>query len=252
MKHTSRQLSTWTPAPTAKGEAGGLFVGVDGCKGGWLCFTVDLGAYDTGLEYATHFADVLIRYKCAKVIAVDIPVGLPEQGVRTCDVQARRLLGMPRSSSVFAAPIRTVLRTRTYEKACQKNLVTGGKKISRQAFAILGKIRDVDQVMSAGLQNWVYEVHPDLCFWALNAGRALRATKHSESGRQKRLRLLSEPFPQMRAHRDQLDRKLAGLDDLLDAAAAAWTAVRIGRKEATHIPEEPEFDPSGLRMEISY
>jgi len=76
--------------------------------------------------------------------------------------------------------------------------------------------------------------------------------KRSVRGRGERLKLLSKSFPDIPAHLNQLERRLAGPDDLLDAAAAAWTAVRIGQKQAVHLPEEPEYDGTGLRMEISY
>jgi predicted RNase H-like nuclease len=233
-------------------SGGKLFVGVDGCKGGWLCFTVDLGAGDTGFAIVPLFADALTKYKCAKVVTVDIPIGLPESGARACDIQARRLLGKPRASSIFPAPIRSILGATTYKEACQKSLMAGGKRISRQTFNILHKVQEVDEVLSPGLQSWVYEIHPEICFWRLNGGQALKFQKRSEGGRRERLRLLSRPFPEIRAHLGQLDKKQAGPDDLVDAAAAAWTAVRIGRNEATRIPDEPEFDSTGLRMEILY
>jgi predicted RNase H-like nuclease len=245
-------IATETSAPSPKVEGAGLFVGVDGCKAGWLCFTVDLHNYETDFRIRPHFADVLIDFKCADVVAVDIPIGLPQSGARACDIEARKRLGKPRSNSVFPAPTRPILRATTYEKACQKSLRTDGKKTSKQAFGILSKVREVDQATSRGLQNWVYEVHPELCFCALDGGKAMQFGKLSASGRRERLKLLSNPYPQIRTHLDQLDRRLAGPDDLLDAAVAAWTAVRIGQKQAVHLPEEPEFDGTGLRMEISY
>lgn len=213
---------------------------------------VDLHNYETDFRILPHFADVIIDFKCADVVAVDIPIGLTERGARACDIEARKRLGKPRSNSVFPAPIRPILRATTYEKACQKSLRADGKKISKQAFGILSKVREVDQVTSPGLQNWVYEVHPELCFWALNDGKAMQFGKLSISGRSERLKLLSKLYPQIPTHLDQLDRSLAGPDDLLDAAVAAWSAVRIGQKQAVHLPEKPMFDRIGLRMEIFY
>ena len=227
-------------------------MGVDGCKAGWLCFMVDLDSIETDFRILPQFAEVIIDFKCANVIAVDIPIGLAEWGARACDIEARSRLGKPRSNSVFPAPIRPILSASTYEKACQRSLRTVGKKVSKQAFGILSKVREVDQVTSPGLQNWVYEVHPELCFCALNGDKPMQFGKRSARGRGERMKLLSKPFPQIQAHLDRLERRLAGPDDLLDAAAAAWTAVRIGQKQAVHLPGKPEFDRIGLRMEISY
>ena len=245
-------ITTKTSASSTKVEGGGVFVGVDGCNGGWMCFTVDLHNQETSLRILPRFADVLFDYKCADVIAVDIPIGLTQHGTRTCDIEARKRLKKPRGNSVFPAPLRPILPAATYAKACQKGLRVEGKKISRQTFGILSKVREVDQLISPGIQNWVYEVHPELCFCALNGGKAMKFGKLSARGRSERLHLLSKPFPQMQTHVDQLEKKLAGPDDLLDAAVAAWTAVRIGRKQAIHLPEKPEFDSTGLRMEICY
>jgi predicted RNase H-like nuclease len=240
------------PASNAELQSGGLYVGVDGCKAGWLCFIVDLDNFETDFRILPKFADVIIDFKCADVVAADIPIGLAECGARACDIEARKRLGKPRSNSVFLAPIRPILSATTYEKACQISLRIDGKKISKQAFGILPKVREVDQVTSPGLRSWVYEVHPELCFWALKGGKAMQFGKLSASGRGERIKLLSKPYPQIQTHLDQLERRLAGPDDLLDAAVAAWTAVRIGQKQAVHLPEKPEFDCTGLRMQISY
>ena len=49
-------------------------------------------------------------------IFVDIPIGLPESGdSRPCDKEARKVLGKPRSNSVFPALPRVVLGTKTYD-----------------------------------------------------------------------------------------------------------------------------------------
>jgi len=245
-------IATGGPAPSTNAGGGGLYVGVDGCKAGWLCFTVDLDNYETDFRLLPHFADVLLDFKCADVVAVDIPIGLTQHGVRACDIEARKRLGKPRSNSVFPAPIRPILHATTYEQACQRSLRADGKKISQQTFGILAKVKEVDQVTSPGIQNWVHEVHPELCFWALNGGKAMKFGKLTARGRDERMKLLSQPYPQIRNHLDHLESRLAGSDDLLDAAVAAWTAVRVGQRQSLHLPEEAEFDGTGLRMEISY
>ena len=44
------------------------------------------------------------------VFSIDIPIGLTDSGPRQCDIQARRLLGARRGTSVFPAPIRPALK----------------------------------------------------------------------------------------------------------------------------------------------
>ena len=51
-----------------------------------------------------------------EVVAIDMPIGLSDDGARACDVAARRLLGRA-GSSVFPTPVRAVLATDDYAEA---------------------------------------------------------------------------------------------------------------------------------------
>src|SRR4051794_40997128 len=104
-------------------------LGVDGCRGGWLTAVVD--DLQVGWRWAPAVADLLADP--AVVVAIDIPIGLPDAGVRTCDVEARRLLGR-RGVTVFAAPVRPVLDCTTYAEARAVLADRGGASMSAQAF----------------------------------------------------------------------------------------------------------------------
>lgn len=235
--------------------------GVDGCPGGWL---VVLRRLDDPMTLAARivdrFADVLALPEVPRVIAVDMPIGLPERfgpGGRSCDVEARGNLGQ-RQSAVFAVPSRASVMARDYRRACDVALATSDppRKVSKQIFNLFSKIREIDALMSPALQERVFEVHPELAFWALNGGRPLELPK----------KVKSRPFPEGLALRrsllaaagysrawleaDLFRSRDAGPDDLLDAAACSWTAVRIARGEACRFPAEPPIDARGLRMEI--
>ena len=41
-------------------------------------------------------------------------------------------------------------------------------------------------------------------------------------------------------------------DGILDALIAAWTALRHSRNDHEWVPDECEYDPRGLRMEIIF
>jgi predicted RNase H-like nuclease len=99
--------------------------------------------------------------------------------------------------------------------------------------------------MTPELQASIFEVHPEISFWALNGRRPLRHKKYKREGRAERLRLLLPHFPAIQEHLDELDRRKSGQHDLLDVAAAAWTADRVARGV---VPRQ--FDRKGLRMEI--
>lgn len=44
----------------------------------------------------------------------------------------------------------------------------------------------------------------------------------------------------------------AGADDVLDAIAAAWSAIRFAERQTGRIPLNPPTDDNGLRMETVY
>lgn len=230
-----------------------ILCGADGCKAGWYAVSKDL---DTGKltwgGYRNEF-ELFYPQPAPEVFTVDIPIGLVDAGPRECDQAARRLLGPGRASSVFPAPIRPILAAETYREACKIRLEIDGKKISKQLWMILPKIRAVDALLrqDEGLRMRVREVHPELCFYTLAGGKPMQFWKKRPEGFAERLPLLQEHFG------DALQQALAARrpaecdpDDVLDAFATLWTAERIARGQAATVPEDPPRDRFGLRMEM--
>jgi predicted RNase H-like nuclease/predicted enzyme related to lactoylglutathione lyase len=171
------------------------------------------------------FADALLVD--ASVVAVDVPIGIPETGARQADVAARRFVG-PRGSSVFTTPIRAVLQAQTYSDARSVSTELTGKSISAQTYALRRRILEVDEY--ARRDERVIEVHPEVSFREL-AHRPLHS-KHRLEGLVERRRLLEEAgleVPESAAR--------VAEPDLLDATVAAWTARRYARGEALPLPE---------------
>jgi predicted RNase H-like nuclease len=73
-------------------------------SGGWVV-VIGSGDGETTIDRAWNLAEVA-AIKGLEFVVIDILIGLPDRGSRACDVEARALLGKPRSSSVFPAPIR--------------------------------------------------------------------------------------------------------------------------------------------------
>jgi predicted RNase H-like nuclease len=122
--------------------------------------------------------------------------------------------------------------------------------LSRQAWGIAAKIKEVDDSITPERQQWAFEVHPEVCFWALNGQRPMAYNKKTEAGRNERLNLLHTVFPDIQQH--LLNRPAGvGKDDLLDAVAAAWTALGRHRGEASCVCS-PERDEKGLAVAIWY
>jgi predicted RNase H-like nuclease len=66
-------------------------VGVDGCKSGWIAIILEEGAYHEACFFR-DFASLYGATPDARVIAVDIPISLPEREPRQADLAAKKLL----------------------------------------------------------------------------------------------------------------------------------------------------------------
>ncbi len=134
---------------------GQLVGGLDGCPVGWvLVATPADGKGSSCVKVVTDLGRVFDALDSGELAAVsiDIPIGLPACGPRLCDVEARKLIG-ERRSSVFPAPLRAVLAARTYDEAATISRSISDKSLSKQAFAILSKIRDVDDLITPEKQK---------------------------------------------------------------------------------------------------
>jgi predicted RNase H-like nuclease len=229
-----------------------LVAGVDGCRSGWVVVRAEVAGrlFIESVLYAASFAEMLELTDGCGAVGVDVPIGLMDDTSRHPDSEARRRLQPYRGASVFPAPVRAVLGCETYLEACEASYAASGKRISKQLWMIVPKIREADACMTPRLQQRVVEVHPEVCFWALNGGAPLPLSKHTIEGLEMRAQLLSGRYA------GDIRRiaypSLATRDDFYDACAAAWTAARVAKGTAQRLPSEPAFDARGLRMEIVY
>ena len=226
------------------GRSGMRIAGVDGCRTGWvLASRTDEGP--VAIEVLPGFREVLARG--FNVVAIDIPIGLPAAGPRTCDRLARERLG-PRRNSVFSCPIRPVLAAGDHEEACRIGRAVDGRGISRQTWNILPKIREVDGLLEPELASRVFEVHPELSFLAMQDGTPLAWPKKCPEGVALRRALLEQCLGQVPSGR------LPGAsdDDVMDALAALWSGGRIARGEAERLSADGEIDPRGIEMAIRF
>ena len=248
--------------------AGRKYVGVDGCRYGWFCVALD----DTGYELTVcrTFRQLLDCYNTAALVLVDIQIGLPLEGARRdCDEEARGKIGNLRQA-VFQTPTRqTIEEVGALPEGClpathlryrfEHPRVQG---INLQTFAIAHKIAEVDQIMRERPNNHqpqVREVHPEVCFCALNRGAPLQHRKKEPGGlgERERLMILGDIEPRSEQIFEdaclRFPRTDVGKDDILDALVAAVTAHQ-SQGEPHTIPEDPPRDPvcKHLRMEMVY
>lgn len=228
-------------------------VGVDACRGGWVAVWV----VDARLNARFHksFAELVTAHPHVACIAVDIPIGLSSAGVRACDKAARTLLGPPRDSSVFPAPDPRLLTVPDFAAATARSMALTQKGVSRQVFGTFPKVAEVDELMTPLLQNWVVEAHPEVSFWAMAGKQPTVHSKSTPAGYEERRALLARVLgirmPATKLESRDLVPKAAP-DEVLDAAAAVWTAQRVADGLAERVTEQVELDRRGRRMEIVY
>jgi predicted RNase H-like nuclease len=217
-------------------------LGVDGCKAGWVGIVLS----DREPEaYVAASISALVgqatRGGTVQVVAIDIPIGLPDAGRRTADVLAKAAIGSLRSS-VFMTPVRAALEEPDHATAVAVNRRLAGEGVSIQAFALRPKLVEVEQYVRATTLR-VIEVHPEVSFAQMH-GRPLPSRKVTWAGAEARRRLLA-------GHGIRLSGDLgvaglnAGVDDVLDAGAAAWTARRYAAGQAISLPDPPEVFSDG-------
>ena len=214
--------------------------GVDGRRGGWVVAIVDLAAAPRleSLEYVAPLAPTLAGDLA--VIAIDMPIGLSDEGPRACDLAARKLL-QPHGTRVFPAPPRVALaHARDYDAACRASISATGKSLSKQTWNLLPAIAEVDALAD---DNRIVECHPELAF-ALMQGHPVDERKKTPEGRAVRLDLLRRWLP-------DLGDPAYG-DDGLDALACAWSASRVAAGSAIVLPAgDPPRDSAGRPMRIT-
>ena len=227
--------------------------GVDGCGSGWIRVSLDLSNKKLSAK-VFETTEALFKDGPVPITGIDIPIGLPDAAPRKCDGYLHALL-KHQWQSVSPAPVRAALDSTTYKAACDANEKQCGRRLSQQSYAILPKIREVDELLraSADLSERVYEVHPEVSFYYWNGEKPMEYSKKLGFGFLERYKLVIKEFdekavlPIRKEHR----RSAVADDAILDAIAVAWTARRIHMKENECIPEGvPERDEMGLPIQI--
>lgn len=225
-------------------------IGVDGCRGGWVWVAA---GRRPAAGFAACLSEIVGCFPMSRIL-VDMPIGLPSGAYpRRCETVARRLAG-PRRASIFTPPARVALAAPDYASANAANRRETGKGLSKQAWNLVPKIREADELLRRDplLEARLMESHPEICFRML-AGDVLRHYKKTAEGRRERLAVLAAhggagTAPAMIGV-DLIQRCGAAGDDLLDAAVLAVVAAMPDRALGL-LPPEPEWDAAGLPMQM--
>lgn len=227
----------------------GRVLGVDGCRAGWVGVVLAPDGAVRGV-FGAHIGAVVDAAVAAAghldVMGVDMPLHLSPDGHRPCDLAAKRHLGA-KGSSLFVAPPLPSLAAASYAEACAVARELTGKAPSRQAWALRAKVLELDAWWPSAPCP-VHEVHPEVSF-SLMVGAPIAARKTSWAGLAARRAALAAEGIVVPDDIGPAGR-LAGADDVLDAAAAAWTARRIRAGTARPFPDPPVDLPGGRRQAI--
>jgi predicted RNase H-like nuclease len=224
--------------------------GIDGCRSGWLVVEACPDLRDANFRIAPNWNAIASD---AQVIAVDMPIGLSRDGVRQCEVAARKIIS-PHGSRVFKTLPRGTLKfaQKDWRFANQWAKARGFGGISKQIWAIRPKIIEIDRAIAPGMQRRIHEAHPELAFARLNKGRPLES-KHTAEGLAARKHLLQRAgFTKLDDWLQRLRGSGAKADDLLDSCVLVLTARNLLQRRAKFVPPIPETDSRGLRMAIAY
>ena len=224
-------------------------VGVDGWRGGWVAVVLDDGQW-TATRAAAGLAEIAAAWPDATAIGVDMPLGLVARGWRQADDLAAARLGAHRSR-VFRVPPRLAWSAATHREAVAvcRELTDPPAGFSVQAWSLKDKIRQADEVR-ARQPRLLYEVHPELSFAGLNGGPVVAASKKTWNGQMTRRAVLARAG--IRLPDDLPGAGMVPADDILDAAAVAWSAARIARGQAVSFPSPPQPDDAGHPIAIWY
>lgn len=247
--------------------------GVDGCRGGWIAAIAE-GDAQPEIRVFVHLAELLEALPDNAVIAVDMPIGLPERcgpGGRGPEKLVRPLLGM-RQSSVFSIPSRAAVYSgvqspsagddgwlAAHRRASEVARATSEppRGVSIQAFGLFAKIRELDTLLreNASLCERVFESHPELCFWRLNGKLPLKEPKKVKGrvfgpGMAERRTLLKGAGLAWEIVAARPPRGAAE-DDMLDALAVLAAARNRATGRQIVFPDPPNLDGLGLPMAIS-
>ncbi len=236
---------------------GDFYIGIDGCRGGWLCSILkETGKLEIKLlRFLKDGIELLIN---SRVVSIDMPMGLvsKEGEKRICDNLIRKELGHPFSSTVFNVPCRQAVYAENYGEANRLNKTIQGKGLSVQTWNIVPKIKELDVLLmeNIDLRGLLKEGHPELCFKNLK-GNTLTHKKKTKEGINERISLLQKVYPnildQFKQIRNSFFKKDVADDDILDSIVLAFNARGIFNTDYTMFPKLQVFDDKGIGMNVA-
>ncbi|MCH5184543.1 MAG: DUF429 domain-containing protein [Oscillospiraceae bacterium] len=228
-----------------------ICIGADGCKGGWIAAIIDNGKLKT--ERFSSVGEIVSGYPEFDGFLIDMPIGLPSNINHVRPDSLARKATAPRTSTIFPTPCRASVYSDTESGQIENNKICLGKGLSKQAMAIIPKIREIDTFLCEHeeYKNRIAESHPEVCFARLN-GAVVMSKKSDNEGIAERVNILKRYVPELsETDIKQKSKELrCNADDIADAICLAITARLYASGKTESIPENPDTDDCGLKMQM--
>ena len=220
-------------------------IGVDVHALGWVGVELYDGTFVRAILASTLYE--IMAHSCgAAVIGVDVPLGTLPDRWRAADPLAAEQLG-PRRGSILRVPPRPVWHEADFAAANKLCRSLTGNSLPRQSWARRPTVLEANAIWERH-PGLLIEAHPEVSFRAM-AGKPLAYAKKTWNGQAIRRALLADNGIVLP---DQIEP--AGQtppDDILDAAAVAWSAHRVATGTAQSHPSPPE-EHAGSKIAIWY
>ncbi len=225
--------------------------GVVPCPGGWLIMPARLAGVTVNVEEPEVVGTLLdvLEYKPKfDAAAIYAPIGFYEQPVgpyRPCDAEARELVGWPRVVGVKPMPSRAALRAKTRDEARAIE-----PWLTNDDFRRFKWWREAERDFQPFHQRSFFAAHPDLSFTNLNGDLPLTTSPHHQEGVLERMQLIRDKMPGVEEVIRRIPPTGAGQLHMMQACALVWTARRAAARAMSRLPMDPNWDDTGMRMEI--
>ena len=225
--------------------------GVVPCPGGWLIVPARLAGVTVVAEEPMVVAtliDVLEFKPRFEAAAIFVPIGFsddPAGPYRPCDEEARSFVGWPRELAVRPTPSRAALRAPTREAALELE-----PWLTRDDFRHFKWTREAEREFQPFHQRSFFAAHPALTYSQLNNARPLLTSPYHQDGVLERMQLLRDKMPGVEETITLTPPPGSAQVHLVQATGLLWTARRAAGRAMQRLPRDPEWDSTGMRMEL--
>ncbi|MGD8149858.1 DUF429 domain-containing protein [Ornithinimicrobium sp. Y1694] len=240
-----RSQPTGKPGRRADADRQQPVLGLAATKDGWVGAVLDAAGHGTpAIVQARTVTEAVEAAGAVTVVALDVPLGLPDESRRSADKEARKFLGA-QAAVVTGTPVREAVYAGSFSEANAINRERVGAGLSQQVYDLLRRIMEVDAYVRQDLPFVLVETLPEAAYTEL-AGAPLSSRRRTAPGNTERRELLAGAgiFAPTTAPTG------VATEDMLDACAAAWSAHRVKLGEARTLPERPERFSDGLDAAI--